>query len=342
MTTAKRSMIGFVLLAAVVASASAQSLNDLRRAAGKVRDVATKVRPRGESAPPAASDATAAPAAGLEPMSGPGDGMVLAVEKTFSSWDNPLYSELTINDQLVNIFTTNTVENVDKYIRPGWNTIQVKTSVQEPANNDNGLIFRIGRAYSDPGTKAKVIDPLLWEFRNSTDWKHQQDGTYLHASGPGVKEVTLAMRVYFAGVDTDTKEVKAGDVVLRGKGTFASWNAPVTATVLVNGTPLNTFTTTERTVVITPFLKKGRNEIKLVSSRIDHAIADNDIEFEILGPAAWSATDSAYVLKPILQFKSLQGWSKDRMSGRLINRAKTDADEVERVIPLILKDDTES
>jgi hypothetical protein len=341
MTTSKRSMIGFVLLAAVMASASAQSIDDLRRAVGKARDVATKARQRGESASPADSRQPAAPAAGGEQITEPG-GMVLMVEKNYSSWDNPLHSELMINDQLVNIFTSNTVENVDQYIREGWNTIRVKTTAQEPANDDNGLIFRIGRAYTDARTKKKVIDPLLWEFRNDTDWKYREDGTYLHASGPGVKEVTLEMRVYFAGVDTDTKELNAGDVVLRGKGTYGSWNAPVTATVLVNGTPLNTFTTKERTVVITPFLKKGRNEIKLVSSRIDHAIADNDIEFEILGPAVWSATDSKYMLKPILQFKSLQGWSKDKISGRLVNRAKTDAGEVERVIPLILKDDAES
>jgi hypothetical protein len=339
MTTPKRSMIGFVLLAAVVASASAQSLSDLRRAAGKVRDVATKVRPRAESTTPSAE---AQPAAGLEQTSEPGGRLMLTVEKQFSSWDNPLHSEVTINDQLVNIFTSETVENVGGSIREGWNTIRVKTTAQEPANEDNGLIFRIGRAYTDARTKTLVMEPLLWEFRNFTDWKHQPDGTYLHASGPGVKEVTLEMRVYFAGVDTDTKELKAGDLILRGKGTFGSWNAPVTATVLVNGTPLNSFTTQERTVVITPFLKKGRNEIKLVSSRIDHAIADNDIEFEILGPAIWSATDSTYVLKPILQFKSLQGWSKDRMSGRLINRASADADQVERVIPLILKDDSQS
>ena len=89
--------------------------------------------------------------------------------------------------------------------------------------------------------------------------------------------------------------------------------------------------------MITPFLKPGKNEIKLVSSRVKNSIKNNDIDFDIAGPAEWDVGKGEFLLKPILQFKSMQGWTLDSKTGMLVNSAKPDAESIERVIPYVLK-----
>lgn len=39
-----------------------------------------------------------------------------------------------------------------------------------------------------------------------------------------------------------------------------------------------------------------------------------------------------FVVTPILQFKAMQGWTRDGKTGQLVNPAKPDSDTVERVI----------
>lgn len=90
--------------------------------------------------------------------------------------------------------------------------------------------------------------------------------------------------------------------------------------------------------MITPFLKQGKNEIKLISSRVKYSVEKNDIEFVVAGPAEWNVAKGQYLLKPILQFKSMQGWTLDSKTGMLVNRAKPDSESIERVIPFILKE----
>ncbi len=266
-----------------------------------------------------------------------GETLLLNVKRIYGSWDNPLHSEFTVNGKMVNIFTSDTFEPIGQYLKEGWNTITVKTTPQEPASKGNGLIFRIGPARKAAGKDEWLMNPVLWEFRNETDWK-LADGKYSHPLGPDVKEVTLSYELYYAGVQNENAKLKAGDFVLTGKPTYGSWNSPVGATVFVNGTPLNTFLLAERTLVITPFLKPGKNEIKLISSRVKNSIKNNDIEFKIAGPAEWNVGKGQYLLTPILQFKSMQGWILDSKTGMLVNPAKPGADRIERVIPFVMKE----
>lgn len=267
-----------------------------------------------------------------------GASFVLSVSREFGSWDNPLHSELSINDVAVNIFTSETNEPIADQLKEGWNTITIKTVPQEPANKSNGLLFRIGRMKKDDASKNLVMAAVLWEFRNGTDWKFTEaTQSFSHPLGPKVKEVTLSYRIFNAGMDREGVELSAGDYVLTGKPAFASWNSPVVGTVWVNGTPLNSFLLQQRSVVITSLLKKGRNEIKLVSTRVQNSIKGNDIQFEIAGPAEWNVAESKFVLPPVAKFNAMQGWVQDPKSGQLIQRLKPKAEEIERIIPFLLK-----
>ena len=286
----------------------------------------------------ASPEAIAAKAAAQAEAALMGSPFVLSVSREYNSWDNPLHSELSINDVAVNIFTSEANEPIAEQLKDGWNTITIKTVPQEPANKSNGLVFRIGRMKKDEAGKNLVMAPVLWEFRNGTDWKfNEPTQSFSHPLGPKVKEVTLSYRIFNAGMDREEVEVNAGDYVLTGKPAYASWNSPVVGTVWVNGTPLNSFLLEQRSVVITPLLKKGRNEIKLVSTRVPNSIKGNDIQFEIAGPAEWNVTENKFVLPRVAQFNAMQGWVQDPKSGQLIQRLKPKAEEIERIIPFLLK-----
>ena len=266
------------------------------------------------------------------------DGTMMLWVKPGYSWENPLHTELSINGRTVNIFTSETFEPVGQYLQEGWNTFTLHTVAQEPANEDNGLTFLIGPAYHDAKKRSFVMKPVLWRFDNNSDWKRQENGTYSHPLGPQVKDVTLTIKVYWAGLGHEAKALNAGDFILQGEPNYKGWNSPVTGTVFINGTPLNTFLA-ERDVVITPFLRKGKNEIKIVSTRSDNVLADNDIEFSIAGPAEWIVDRGEYEVKPVVQFKSMQGWTKDRKSGKLVNRSGAESDTIERTIAFMIKDE---
>jgi hypothetical protein len=260
----------------------------------------------------------------------------LWAERKYNGWENPLHSEVTINDKLVNIFTSDTMEPLAGGIKPGWNTIQVKTTPQEPAKNGNGLTFRVGPTRQDPAKKRVVMSPVIWEFRNDSDWK-LQDSAFSHPLGPTVKEVILNYRLYYAGLQHEGAELKAGDYVLRGKPKYNGWNSPVVATVSVNGTMLNSFTLAARNIIITPFLKPGRNEIKIISERVPDTIVNNDIEFSVAGPAEWEVSNNRFTVRPIVQFNAMQGWERDVRSGQLRNPLKAGANTIERVVPFVMK-----
>ena len=121
--------------------------------------------------------------------------ILLWVKRNFASWDTPLHSELSVNGKTVNIFTSDTFEPVGQDLKKGWNTITIKTTPQQPANKSNGLIFRMGPAHKTPGNDQWIMEPILWEFRNDTDWKFA-NGRYSHPLGPDVKEVTLSFKIY--------------------------------------------------------------------------------------------------------------------------------------------------
>ena len=107
-------------------------------------------------------------------------------------------------------------------------------------------------------------------------------------------------------------------------------------TVFVNGHPVSTFLGRERQVVITPYLKKGENTIKLVSARVKDTVAGNDVKFQVGGPAEYNVTSGRFELKPVAQFEAMEGWKRDPKNGQLVSQAKPDADTVEREIKFTL------
>lgn len=328
-------------MAASSSSVNAQSLKDLK----KVYDTARQnVR---QTAAAAKERAQPSPAATNSPDSADG-ALTVWVSRNYagSDWPATLHTELAINGATVNIFTGDTWEPVQKYFQPGWNTVTLVTTPQEPADQNNGLIFRIGPVTSK-ADGTRVMAPVLWTFRNDGDWE-LRDGMFSHALGPKVKQITQTLKLYWAGLEDEVRELDAGDLVLTGGTQYdaangeGAWSSPITATVFVNDHALNTFTLAPRQIVITPYLKKGKNEIKIVSARIDNSVGQNDLEFAVAGPATWSATRRAYTLKPIMTFNGMQGWARNAASGKLTNRAQPESEAIERVITLLLKDSDES
>src|SRR5207248_2761602 len=133
--------------------------------------------------------------------------------REYTSWDNPLHSELSINDKPVGTFTSDTDRPIAEHLKPGWNTIALKTAPQPGSTKSNQLIFRVGAVTKKDG--KRVMGPILWEFRNGTDWKFK-DGDYTHQLGPDRKDVSLTFRVYLAGLEPETRKIGAGDYVLTG------------------------------------------------------------------------------------------------------------------------------
>ena len=256
----------------------------------------------------------------------------LWVEKNYGSWDCPLHSDLTINGKLVGNFTAASDRDVGEYLKPGWNTLTLTTQTPPPTDKENQLLFRVGPVTKKDG--KRTMSPL-WEFRNGTDWKYA-DGKYTHQLGPDTKAVTLTYKVFFAGLEAEDRPVAAGDYVVTGKQNYGSWNVPVTATVFVNNEPVNTFLGAERQVVITPYLRKGRNVIKVVSHRVPDAIAGNDIHVQVGGPAEYNVTKGRYELGRGTQFDALTGWKKHDKTGQLVNLAKGNPDTIEKEYPLDL------
>jgi hypothetical protein len=273
------------------------------------------------------------------PSAGPAQeagAITLWVKRNFSSWENPLHSEVHLNGELLNIFSSDSFEPIQPKLKEGWNVVTVVTRPQEPASEGNDLIFRIGPMVKDAKANTMVMTNVLWQFRNGTDWKFA-NGTYSHPLGPNVKEVKLEFPVYWVGLDRESQELKEGDYVLIGKSTFENWNSPVTGTVFLNGTPFNSFMLGTRQIVVTSLIKPGKNELKLVSNRIVNSIEKNDIEISLAGPAEWNVSRNEFVVTPILEAKAGQGWQKDSKSGQLVNPAAPTSSTIERVIPFVIK-----
>ena len=68
----------------------------------------------------------------------------LVVERMYKSWDCPLHSQLTINDKSVGTFTSDTDRPIAEYLKTGWNTVTLRTTVAGPTDQHNELIFRVG------------------------------------------------------------------------------------------------------------------------------------------------------------------------------------------------------
>ena len=324
-----RKTLSLVIVLFLATTAYAQiNLNGIKdRLLDKAREKVKKVATTKASA--AKADAPARVADGT---------IVLWVQKTYGNGENLLHTELSINGQVVNIYTSDTWEPIQQYLQEGWNTVTVDTTQQDPRDVQNGLDFRIGPVQNDSGGQERfTMAPVLWQFRNYSDWR-PVNGRYQHDSGPNVRNVKLEFKFYWGGLEDEVRELDNGDFVLVGRPNYGNADPPITATVSINGHILNTFIAPERQIVISPYLKPGRNEIKVISTRVDQIVGKNDVEFSIAGPARWNATQAQYILKPVLQFKAMQGWARDDETGRLINPSSPKSDVVERVIPFMIKD----
>jgi len=298
-------------------------LKERLKKAGASDRVFAAMEKAGPAAAPAAKDKDATP-------------IMVWVERYIGGRENPLYSEFSINGKTVDIFTSDTHKEITKYLRNGWNTISVKTTPQEGASDANELIFHIGPVYKEsPKSDHQVMKPVLWQFRNGTDWKFHA-GKFAHPLGPDVKEVTHNYRVYFAGLNAEKTATGEGDYVLQGKTYIGGRNSSLTLAVFVNGTPLNAFLGEDREVVITPYLKEGKNEVKIVSSRVKDAIADNDIDVQVIGPLHFDSRREKLQGKPIVAFKAGQGWERDKESSQLVSKTNSKAESIERSVPFML------
>jgi hypothetical protein len=245
--------------------------------------------------------------------------------------DSPLVSELRINGTLVEDFSSTSQRPAGKHIKMGWNTITLKTRVRPEVKKLNYLDFNIGPTHKDPDTGKMVMSPVLWSFNNRTDWS-EKNGTMVHRLGPDVKDVTLTFHVLYAGSGKKDRELKDGDFILQHRQDYDG-TPMVTSTVFVNGRPLTTFLGRDRNqATITPYLKKGKNEIRLISNRVPNALENNYVEFNIGGPAEYNATQRKYEMKPILKFRSTDGWVQDRKTGQWRVDAADGGDRLERTL----------
>jgi hypothetical protein len=243
--------------------------------------------------------------------------LTLWAKRDYAGWENPLHTEMSINGTTINIFTSDTFQDVAAYVRPGWNTFTLVTTPQEPASSANALIFRIGPAQDDEqGTK--VMSPVLWTFRNDTDWS-LADGVYSHPSQPQPKQVSITYHLYYGGLGHEGVSLEAGDYVLQGGPEYANWNTPVVGTAIVNGRALTSFLLEERQLVINDLLQQGRNEVQLVAMAVDGAISGNDIEVAVGGPAEWNESQQRFLLNPMVEMEASTGWAKDPESEALVH-----------------------
>jgi hypothetical protein len=263
--------------------------------------------------------------------------MMLWSKRYYDYLDNPLESEVRINGELVGTIKSESRKPLDKFLRKGWNTITVKTAPHLPANQGNNLWFTLGPVYKAPDDEL-VMERVYWSFNNGEGW-HFKDGKFSHDLGPDTKEVTLTFKVYYAEPEYETKEVKNGDYVLWFTPYYDYKTSSVSTTVFVNGTPLNTGLTATRELVITPLLKKGENEIKVVTAAVPGYLEDNDTTVTIEGPAEYSAAQKKFLFNPLVEFKSIEGWVRDKKHGNLVCRDKPGAETIERTIPPVILDE---
>lgn len=254
------------------------------------------------------------------------------------SWENPLHSEVRVNSKLINEFSSEGQEPIGKHLKMGWNTITVKTAVKGPEKNSNSLRFSIGTTRKKADSVELEMDRVLWKFDNGSDWSHK-DNKMVHKLGPKTREVTHTYRLFFAGLKHESQTIEDGDYVLQAHQSY-HWLPPVVGTIFVNDTPFTTFLGESRPhVVVTDQLKKGRNVIKLVGTRVSNVLGGNDFKFSLGGSAEWSAQQDQFLLRPMKEFTVMGGWAQDKKTGQWLNEEKPDSDTYERTIEVILNED---
>ncbi len=261
--------------------------------------------------------------------------LMLRVERATAARPCPLHTKVAINHQRVGVFTTESQQAIGKYLKRGWNTITLETTAQ-PTDRGNDLILQIGPVHKDPKKDRPVMKPVFWEFHNGTDWRlDEKTGRYSHRKDPQLKQVTLSFPVYFAGMEHERWALQAGDYFLEVRPQLSHRTVPVTLTAYVNGTPLNSFVLRRRQLILTPLLKEGKNELRIVSNRVADVISGNKMELIVAGPAEYGAKDEKFHGRQLTQFDSMTGWSRGA-DGQLVNKAKPGSDTVETVLTFTL------
>jgi hypothetical protein len=271
-----------------------------------------------------------------EPVAAKKRPLMVFTERFYTGSENPLQSELSINGESVGVFRVEQQKPIDKYLKKGWNTIALKTVPQYPASGKNSLSFAIGPVCKD-GNDKLIMEHVYWKFWNSEDWSFEK-GKFQHKLGPDVKEVTLSFRVFYAGPEFDEVKVRNGDYLLSLGSYYGDNNPDTIPTTFVNGTPLNSFMMGQRDVVITSLLKKGKNEIKLVTSPIKNQLQNNATSVKVRGPAEYSVAQGKFLLPAILDVWSSEGWVRDRKNGQLVVKDQPKAENFERVLTFNLEE----
>jgi hypothetical protein len=257
----------------------------------------------------------------------------LWVEREHPQIKNSLKSQLFLNGKHVGTFTTDARQPLGKYLKKGWNTLTLKTTGIAPPEEDRagGLRFQVGWVSKAEKNREQMY--VLWSLTNVQGWG-VKDGKVVHRLGPDVKEIELPFHLNYQGMKSEKPKVAGGDIVLQA-GVYnqdLTTNIRTTVTVFVNGQPLNTFTRQQRQVVITPLLKDGENEIKVVSRRINNIVFDthNPRPIVVGGPAVYSPREQKYTLREILKIDGMSGWKEDRDSGQLVLNGDPAKDALER------------
>jgi hypothetical protein len=263
------------------------------------------------------------------------DAIELMAQRYYNLLENPLHSEVTVNGNQVDIFSGDTHKSIVKYLHEGWNAIEVITTPQQPASKDNFLTFHIGPMENSGKREVLTMRPVLWKFRNQGGWKFR-DGKYSYLPNPEAKDSSRAYQVYYAGLGHEQRSLHNGDYVVVAKPEIPARDSPVTVTLFINGTPLNTFLGEDRQVVVTPLLREGKNEIRIVSVRVKNSVDNNDMRIEVGGPADYSPRQQKYLYHRILQISGTEGWHRHDKTGQLVSQKDPEADRVERTVSFVL------
>lgn len=282
--------------------------------------------------------------AAIEPLSEPeGDGEALGVAeplelwvtKHYDSWENVLHSELTVNGRPVGTFGLAARKPIAKFLRRGWNTIELTTEAQASAGDDNGLFFRIGPTRKNPETGEAEMASVLWSFHNNGGWT-LENGRFRHRLGPEVNRVTLRQELYYAGYEDEGVEPRDGDYVVKMDTAYDSWSSPLSATVFVNGTPLSSAFGPDRSVRVTNLLRPGKNEVKVVTRPVADSMDDNDVTIEVGGPIAYSPGRDGFVFTPLAEAKAMTPWTRDEATGRLVRKGDPRQAEFVRTLTFVV------
>lgn len=278
----------------------------------------------------------------VDPPAKPKEKIMVWVEKFFGSTDCALETEVTVNGKSVGNFQSSTQKDITDLVKIGRNTITLNTVPKEPASSGNHLTFRIGPVTTNPKTKKTTMAPVMFVVQNQMDWKLNEDsGKYSHPFGPNPKtpnkkNVPLTYNFYYAGVEADRAEPKEGDYILQAES-FFSYNPSVVATVTVNGKSLGSFHGGQRSLIVTDLLKPGENEIKLEVETVANQLFQNDTSFEILGPMTYSTAKEKFQGKEVIQFKAMEGLTRDKDTGVVHVKGKPGTFTHERTIRFTLE-----